>query len=275
MRYCFAFFALAAAAPLAGQSPDPLAFLRPAAAPDDPILEAYRSQPYAPVRSGEVRSASFLTESQALPFGQVLGPVDPPVVHATQSGEAVLSGALIGVVAPAGGAYHRGDTVILAENVAGPKEWGTIVIPTGLALIGDQTPRQSVARIIAVFGPIRDGQVSLPLPPVLNPGRVTPTAVSGPAGTVISGAEPRELQQSGGEMFISMGRAAGIRIGDFIQVRRRAEKRDHTSDTIDDLMAVGQVVHVGEKASTIKLTRVIDPSIRPGTPVVRVATLPG
>jgi hypothetical protein len=274
MRCTLAVLIVAAAAPVAAQSRDPLAFLRPVTAPEDLQLEAYRDPPAHPVRLGEVHSASFLTESQAMPFGQVLGPVIPPAVRSTQHAEAVLPGSLIAVVPPAGGAYHRGDTVVIALVIPGPKEWGDIIMPTGLARIGDQTPRQTLATVISMFGPIRGGQVALPMTPASDPGRVTPTAVTGPTGEVITGSEPRELRQVGNQIFINVGRVAGIRIGDVIQVRRRASPRQNTSDTIDDLMAVGQVVYVGEKASTIKLVRVLDPTIRPGTPVVRVSTLP-
>ncbi|MES1259832.1 MAG: hypothetical protein ABUL71_04490, partial [Gemmatimonadota bacterium] len=86
--------------------------------------------------------------------------------------------------------------------------------------------------------------------------------------------EPRDVAQVGEVLFINMGRAAGMRVGDFVEIRRHAGPRLNGADTVDDLMAVAQVVHVGEKSSTIKLTRVIDPGIRSGTPVVRVATLP-
>ena len=39
-------------------------------------------------------------------------------------------------------------------------------------------------------------------------------------------------------------------------------------------MATGQVLRVNARSSTIKLLRVVAPGIAPGTPVVRVATLP-
>ena len=156
-----------------------------------------------------------------------------------------------------------------------PRGWGDIVVPTGLARIGDRSPRQTLATVIAMYGPIRGGsQVVLPLEPVADPGDVQPVAIAGPSGEVIMSREPRDVSQAGEVLFINIGRAAGMRVGDFVELRRHAGPRLNGADTIDDVMAVAQVVHVGEKSSTIKLTRVIDPNLRAGTPVVRVATLP-
>ena len=273
MRSTLAILVLAGALPLSAQQPDPLAFLRRSNEPDIRFIN-YRDQPYTPVRSGEVRASSFLTELRVMPFGEVLGPVDPPVVRATQSAEAALPGMVIAVRPPEGAAYQRGDTVVLALVMPGPSGWGEIVEPTGLARIGEHTPRQTLATVVAMYGPIRYGQVVYPLEPVANPGKVLPVAVSGPTGEVIGGEEPRELQQVGGRIFISIGRSAGIRIGDFVEIRRRGAPRVNASDTIDDLMATAQVVHIGEKSSTIMLTRILDPAIHPGSTAVRTATLP-
>lgn len=274
MRSTIALLTLVAALPLSAQRNDPLAFLRRAPDVADRSFESYRDQPYRPVRTGEVRSAGFLTELRSMPFGRVLGPVTPPVMHATESSETALPGAVIAVLPPPGAAYQRGDTVMLARIVPGPPGWGDIVVPTGLARIGDHTPRQTLATIIAMYGPVRMGQVAFPLEPVTNPGMVQPVAITGPTGEIIVGRETRELEQVGGVMFINVGRAAGVRIGDFIEVRRRAGPRLNAADTADDVIALAQVVRVGDKSSTIKLVRVIDPDIRAGAPVVRIATLP-
>jgi hypothetical protein len=260
---------------LAAQNPDPLAFLRRGSDQEDIAFINYKAQPYSPVRPGEMRASGFLTESHAMPFGEVLGPVDPPVIRATESAEAALPGMIIAVRPPEGASYQKGDTVVLALVTPGPKGWGSIVLPTGLARVGDHTPRQTLATVISMFGPMRYGQVVFPLEPASNPGKVVPVAISGPSGEVLGSEEPRELLQSGSRIFADVGRAAGIRVGDFVEVRRRPTQRIHASDTIDDLMATGQVVHIGEKSCTVKLTRIVDPAIRPGATVVRVATLPG
>jgi hypothetical protein len=71
-----------------------------------------------------------------------------------------------------------------------------------------------------------------------------------------------------------MGRDDGIRLGDFVQVRRRPGPRTNAADSVDELMATAQVVHVGPRSSTIRVIEVISPEVQAGAPVVRVATLP-
>lgn len=274
MRSTLAVLVLAGALPLAAQKSDPLAFLRRNSEQDDIAFINYKNQPYAPMRTGELRAASFLTEMRDMPFGELLGPVDPPVVRATQSAEAALPGMVIAVRPPAGAAYQRGDTVMIALVTPGPKGFGDIVAPTGLARITDHTPRQTLAVLLVMYGPVRYGQVVLPVEPVSNPGKVLPVAIAGPSGEMIGSEEPRELLQVGGRVFVDIGRSAGLRVGDFVQFHRRGAPRINASDTIDDLMATGQVVHTGEKSSTVQLTRILDPALREGAVVTRTATLP-
>jgi hypothetical protein len=274
MRSTLAVLVLAGALPLAAQKSDPLAFLRRNSEQDDMAFINYKSQPYTPMRTGELRSASFLTEMRDMPFGEVLGPVDPPVVRANQSAEAALPGMVIAVRPPEGAAYQRGDTVMMGLVTPGPKGFGEIVVPTGLARITDHTPRQTLAVLLVMYGPVRYGQVVLPIEPVSNPGMVQPVAIAGPSGAMIGSEEARELLQVGGRVFVDMGRSAGLRVGDFVEFHRRGAPRINASDTIDDLMATGQVVHTGEKSSTVKLTRILDPALRSGAVVVRTATLP-
>ena len=271
MRFTLAILVLAAA-PLAAQQTDPLAFLRPPLSPSEQA-KRYSEIPYRPVRPGEVRSAGFLTENRAMPFGRVLGPVSPEQVQSSQSAEIAMSGMRIAVRPPAGVAYQRGDTILLAIITPGPEGWGDIVIPTGLARVGDHDPRQTIANVIATYGPIRDGQVTLPLEPVPNLVPSNRSKWRGRREQCLV-LETRELQQPGGLMFIDIGRTAGIRIGDFVEIRRRPGPRLNASDTIDELIATAQVVHVGDKSSTILLNRVVAANIDAGTPVVRVGTLP-
>jgi hypothetical protein len=273
-RFTLAALTIVLVSPLAAQGNDPLAFLRRKAEMVDMTFSEYRDQPYTPVRTGEVQAAAFLTEGATMPFGSLLGPVVPPQVHGTEIGELAFAGTVVGIRPPAGVTYQKGDTVLLAAVVPGPKGWGDIVIPTGLARIGDSSPRQTLATVLTNYGSIHSGDATMPIAPFHNPGRTTPTPIAGPSGEIIAGSEVRELEQMGGNLFITLGKGSGVRIGDFIEVRRRPGTRPGMSDTIDDLMAVGEVVHVGDKSSTIRLTRVLDGDIHPGTPVVRVSTLP-
>lgn len=272
MQSRLALLLLITAAPLAAQQP--LGFLRRTSAEPDEALTVYKEQPYRPIRPDEARAAGFLTEGRLLPFGQVLGPVSPPQVRSNGAGGLALTGTLIAIRPPAGASYQVGDTVVLAIVNQGPKGWGHIVIPTGLARVESLGERQTLAMVISTYGPIRDHQVTFPLDPVSDPGRVQPVRAAGPAGTIIGGQARRELEQPNGILFTDLGRESGVRPGDFVEIRRRPGQRPNASDTIDELMATAQVLRVDQRSSTIKLLRIVAPGIPAGTPVVRVATLP-
>ncbi len=272
MRSQLALLLLISATPLAAQ--EPLAFLRKNSAPEDEALILYKEQPYRPIRPDEARGAGFLTEGRVFPFGRVLGPVSPAQVRSTSTAGIAMTGTVIGIRPPEGAAYSVGDTVVLAVVSQGPKGWGQIVVPSGLAKVTSVGERQTLATVIATYGAVRDGQVTLALEPVNDPGRVQPVKATGPAGSIIVGQAPRELQQPNGILFTDLGRESGVRPGDFVEIRRRPARRMNASDTIEEVLATGQILRVNDRSSTVKLLRIVAPGIEPGTPVVRVATLP-
>lgn len=268
---------LIVAIPLAAQAPtDPDGtpfFLRKVPPPAD-ALKAYSEQPYRPLRTGEVYSAAFLTEGRELPFGTTIG--SSSSASQTPSPAAVTSlGTAMSVRPPQGGSYRVGDTLIVAEVTAGPNDWGKRVIPTGVLVVTGQTEHQVLTEVVAIYGFVRGGQAVFPASPVANPGQVRPVAVQdGPTGVIIASVMPRELMMSGGHLFSDLGQRDGIRLGDFVEVRRPATVDDRVAESAGGVMATGQVVHLSPNSSTIKLTNVLMPDIRPGTPIVRVATLP-
>ncbi len=269
-------FVLVAPATAGAQQTEPrLSFIRP---PDTAAADAfrgYRQEPYRAIRPGEVRAAAFLTGTDAYHFGRVLGPVEQTHITAIEGGAFAARGSTIGVKAPEGSAYAAGDTVVVAELRPAPRGWGQMVVPTGLARVIQPGDRQTTAEVIAVFGAISRGQVTLPATPITDRGVEPIASPNGPSGTVIGERDSRMAQQPGGILFTDIGQSTGIRLGDFVEVRRKGHPRAGASDTVDEVVAVAQVVSVTGRTSSIKLLRVISADIPTGTSVVRVATQPG
>ena len=273
MRATLLVAALALATPLAAQDRVPDFMPQPEDAGG--ALKAYTERPYTPVRMGEVRAAAFLTEDMVRSWGRALGPTTPQQVRSAGSPAIAEVGSNFAVAPPVGGNYPVGDTLLVAMTLPGPQGWGASVVPTGLLEVTARNARQTLTRIVKIYGPIRPGQVVQPIEAVTNPGEVTPVPTpDGPSGTVIGPPTPRELMMPGGQLFIALGRGDGMALGDFVQVRRRPGPRVNAADSIDELMATGQVIHVNGQSSTIRLINILAPDIAPGTPVVRVATLP-
>lgn len=270
--------ALFAFAPLAAQAPsDPDGtpfFLRKPPPPAD-ALKAYTDQPYRPVRRGEVQSAAFLTEGVQMAFGRALGPTQPSQIRSQGGASVTAIGTDFAVRPPSGGSYRVGDTLMVATVSAGPRNWGERVIPTAMLVVTGELDGAVVTRVTAIYGVLTADQVVYLAAPFGSPGIVQPVPVSdGPTGAVIAPVTPRELMMSSGHLFTDLGQRDGVRIGDFVELRRGGGSASQAVGAAGESMATGQVVYVGPNSSTVKLTNVIEPDIRAGTQVVRVATLP-
>jgi cell shape-determining protein MreC len=91
---------------------------------------------------------------------------------------------------------------------------------------------------------------------------------------VLGGREIRELKHPQQRLLIDLGREAGVAPGDIFEIRRTPGPRINAADAIDELMATGQVVRVGQRSSTVLLLRIVSPDIPPGMKARRIARLP-
>lgn len=238
-------------------------------------LRAYVDQPYQPLRAGEFYSAGFLTEGQQLPTGIMLGTVTPQQIRNLSERSAVTLFSQVAVRAPSGASYAVGDTLLVIVRETGFVGWGQVVVPTGLVRITGQAENQYLGEVVAVYGPMRNGQQTIPAER-FQPGpkvRAVPTTDS-LGGTVIGARELRELKHPQNHVFIDLGQNRGVAPGDVFEIRRVPGERVGSPDLIDELMATGQVVRVGERHATLLLTQVVSPDIPPGMRAVRVASLP-
>ncbi len=236
---------------------------------------SYLTQEYRPLRPGEFYSSGFLTEEQPIPSGILLGAITPPQIrNLSERGTATIF-TEVGIRAPSGATYAKGDTLTAYETELGFPGYGEIVIPTGLIRITGQSEHQYLGIVVAVFGPLRSGQrvmATEKFPP--GPmARAVPSADS-LSGWVLGGREIRELKHPQNRILIDLGRSAGVAPGDIFEIRRTPGTRINAADAIDELMATGQVVRVGERSATVLLLHVVSPDIPPGMKARRIARLP-
>ncbi len=239
------------------------------------ILKAYTDQPYRPLRPSEFYSSGFLTENQRLPYGKVLGPVTPQQIKATNSRANALPYTAILVAAPRGATYEIGDTLLVLQLGREIDPFGKIVAPTGLAQVTEAVDGHYVASVVAMYGPIRNGQQILPVES-FTPGvgiRAVPIA-DGIRGSLIGGLGRQELKEPQMVVFIDKGREEGVARGDLFEVRRRPERLSDGTLRVNELMATLQIVHVRDHTATALVLNVVSPDIPPGTDVTQVAKLP-
>jgi hypothetical protein len=238
------------------------------------ILKTYTHQPYRPLRRSEFYSSGFLTENQRLPYGKVIGPVTPQQIKAVNSRANALPFSTIALEAPNGASYEIGDSLLLLQLGKEIGSYGNVVVPTGLAKVIDAVDGHYVANIVSTYGPIRNGQRTLPLES-FNPsaGRAVPVS-DGVRGSLIGGLGRQDLKEPQMVVFINKGREDGVAPGDLFEVRRRPERGSDGMVRVNELMATMQIVHVRDRTATGLVLNVISPDIPPGTDVMQVAKLP-
>ena len=240
------------------------------------MLKAYTHQPYRALRRSEFYSSGFLTENQRLPYGRVLGPVTPQQIRAVHTRANALPFTTIAIDAPDGATYQVGDSLLLLQLGKELDSYGNIVVPTGVLQIIESVDGHYVGNIVATYGPIRNGQLVLPLDAFHNPGtgtRAVPVS-DGVRGTFIGGLGRQDLKEPQMVVFINKGREDGVAPGDLFEVRRRPERLSDGTLRVNELMATMQIVHVRDRTATGILTNVISPDIPAGTDVMQVAKLP-
>ena len=239
------------------------------------ILKAYTDQPYRPLRRSEFYSSGFLTENQRLPYGRVLGPVTPQQIKASNSGANALPYTTVALAAPRGASYEVGDTLLVVQLGGELDPHGHIVVPTGLAQITESVDGHYLASIVAIYGPIRKGQMVLPVESFSQGAgtRAVPIA-DGVRGSMVGGLGRQELKEPQMVVFIDKGREDGVSRGDLFEVRRRPQRVSDGTVRVNELMATLQIVHVRDHTATALVLNVVSPDIPPGTSVTQVAKLP-
>ena len=238
-------------------------------------LKAYNHQPYRALRRSEFYSSGFLTENQKLPFGKVLGPTMPQQIRANSANANALPYSTIAVEAPQGGSYQIGDTLLVAQRGREVEPHGDIVVPTGLAQIVDTVQGRYVATVIAIYGPIRNGQLVLPAEKFTPPAEVHAVPVTdGVHAKFLGGPARQDLKAPQMVVFLDKGREDGVAPGDLFEIRRRAQRLPDGRQLINDVMATLQVVHVRDHSATARLLNILAPDIPPGTEARQVAKLP-
>jgi hypothetical protein len=231
-----------------------------------------------PVHRGEFYSSGFLTEGRKLPYGRLLGGVTPSQILEADRGRgaALELYTTVAVRTPKGAAYQVGDTLLVGELGPSYAGYGDAFRPTGLLRVTGLPSGKTIAEVIALYGPMRAGQFVLPAEKFVEPAAERPVAVaSGVRAQVLESPFPQVLTGTLDVVFLTKGGKDGVAPGDVFEVRRTPETTAEGSVRIDELMAVLQVVHVGERTATARVVRIISPDIRSGTGARQVAKLPG
>jgi hypothetical protein len=240
-----------------------------------PSIEGSLERAFRPVRPSEYYSSGFLSEGMALPYGQLLGLVDPTQIsRLTTSGTALLY-ARVALTPPPGGAYRVGDTLLAVMIDRTLDFYGDVVVPSGLLRVVDATRPEPVAEVVAVYDRIVTGQLVLPAEPFTDPGNVRPVPIAdGVRATVVALRDRHVLTGPQQIVFFDKGRNDGVGLGDTFELVQIPEDRPEGPNVIAEVVATVHVVRVNESTSTGLVVKVTRADLKPGMEARQIAKLP-
>ena len=137
-----------------------------------------------------------------------------------------------------------------------------------------QAPDSVRAVVVQIFGDYRVGDaVVVAEEYTIVPGVMQEPESDGVVGTVLGFTEDQTLLGTGERLFLDLGSADGVQVGDVFAVFSADEPAAETA-YVEDRVTTVLVVHASETTSTARVTQVRDAGMRPGAPVRRIARMP-
>ena len=240
-----------------------------------PSIESSIARAYRPVRRSEFYSSGFLSEGMSLPYGTLLGVVDPAQIEKVSNASTAMLYSRVAVTPPAGGSYRVGDSLLVVVVDREVEGYGDVVVPTGLVRITDATRDEQVAEVVAVYGRIVSGQRVLPAEPFHDPGAVRPVPIAdGVRARVVALRDRHVLTGPQQIVFLDRGSKDGVALGDAFELLQTPETRVDGPDVVSEVVATAHVVRVNESTSTAMVVKVIRADLKPGTEARQIAKLP-
>ena len=230
---------------------------------------------YRALRRGDYYSAGFLTEEESLPWAEVLGAVGTPTLaNLTASSAARIHGE-IELRSPESAVYQVGDTLLVAQLTREVRDWGWVVVPSGLARITSAAGSDVRAEVVTQFGRISDGQVAMPVEAFDDPGDVVPVPIeNGVVGEVIAARDITQVLNYRDVVFINLGRSDGVALGDIFEVLRPLGGEETTANAATEQVAQLQIVHVREHSASGLMVNIRNLGTDIGAPVRLVRKMP-
>ena len=222
---------------------------------------------------GDFYSSGFMTEGDDLPFGTFLGNAVPPKIASMGERSFSLLNDPVLLRAPEGATYRVGDTLLvltLGEGYSGAPQWGDMVMPTGLLQVTGEADGSLQAKVLAIYGEIRNGQHVLLAERFISSGttRAKPVA-NGLSARIIKPREKNPLRHPQDILFIDAGRSSGVAAGDIFEVLRESDEVAGVMERIATL----QVVHTRETTSTVRVASLINSEFPARATVRKIGSL--
>lgn len=250
----------------------------PSATQGDPTIEGeYRRDLEVPqVRPGEFYAAPWLSRSNELrPVARVVSIErrDAAVGRAPETANRYGTVYLRPTRSARLAAGDRLTLVRIGHEVGG---YGRVVEPVGQAVVTELHEETAAAVVMEHYGLLEEGTYAVPFEEF--PGLVEEPArpvESGPEGRLIGFDSDQLVPAPRDHVFIDLGRAAGIEVGDeFIVILPERGAPRGGADLPEETVARLRVVKVTERTATAQILRLEQAALRLGLPVRLVAKRP-
>lgn len=257
-----------------GRFPENSLFRRPRGAGVGRSLLAIGEAPPQPVVSPSDfrRAALLLPEGSAGPEGSTVRVLQENPLNLNlpssvrQFGQVVIG---LGGLSPS-----VGETLKAVRWGRIEQGYGRVMSPKGLLRVDRLWSDSARVTVVAVFGDYSVGDVVVTVDDYeLDPAARPVEIDGGLTGHVIGFEVPQVLLGIGEMVFLDLGRADDVRLGDEFAVLARDEGEAIVAGVPDALVVV-RVIHTTEHTATAMVTEVRDPGVRPGDPVRLVRRIP-
>ncbi len=229
--------------------------------------------PYPVVTQGDFYRASFVAPDSELRLAGRLAEVVSPTVVALDRNPGIHPYDQVYVTLAPGAGTRVGDRLHFVRPQRDLRNAGRVWQSTGLGTVAAVEDRVATVVMVRIYDEVRPADLALPAATFAVPAGVKPVAATGLQGQILGFEEPHPLHATQEYVFLDIGRTAGVREGDEFEAYLPREGRDWGTRPE---IRVGrmQVVKVTERTSTLRITRLEQPAMRPGLPARRVARMP-
>lgn len=250
----------------------------PSAAQGDPTIEGeYRRDLEVPqVRPGEFYSAPWLSRSNELRRVAQVVSIERRDAAVGRTPETANRYGTIYLRPTRSARLATGDRLTLVRIGHEVGDYGRVVEPVGQAVVTELHDETAAAVVTEHYGLLEEGAYAVPFEEF--PGLVEEPArpvESGPKGRLIGFDVDQPVPAPRDHVFIDLGRADGIAVGDeFVVILPERGAPWGGADLPEETVARLRIVKVTERTATAQILRLEQAVLRPGLPVRLVAKRP-
>jgi hypothetical protein len=225
------------------------------------------------VAPAEYRSAPWLSGAAPVRAAGEITALADPAAASDRLPSTVHPNARVHVAAAA----QPGDSLLVIRTGRQVGEHGALVQPLGVLLVETVTGGVATARMVRQFGDAQVGDAVMPLSavPAIGVGQAEPVQ-TGPEGHLLEFLQAEPLYGTTDLGFISLGRNAGVGIGDEfgVYVPARMAESAGAAAAAPTQVATIRVIRVDERTATVRVLGASSTALQDGLPVRMIRRMP-